>query len=90
MPASLLVNARRAPRKADRVDALRLSGRTMESCLLRAGVAAKIVELAVASVYMFLSNEADVVRELRAFVARLSHSPNFIRLRVRSSAETLC
>jgi non-heme chloroperoxidase len=36
---------------------------------LRAGVpAAKIVELPGASLYMFLSNEADVLRELRAFV----------------------
>jgi pimeloyl-ACP methyl ester carboxylesterase len=39
---------------------------------LRAGVpAAKIVELPGASLYMFLSNEADVIRELRAFAATL-------------------
>lgn len=39
---------------------------------LRAGVpTAKIVELPGASLYMFLSNEGDVLRELRAFVATL-------------------
>jgi pimeloyl-ACP methyl ester carboxylesterase len=39
---------------------------------LLAGVpAAKIVELPGASLYMFLSNEADVIRELRAFAATL-------------------
>ena len=37
---------------------------------LRAGVPeARIVELPGANVYMFLSNEADIVRELRAFAA---------------------
>jgi hypothetical protein len=36
---------------------------------LRAGVpAAKFVEIPGASLYMFLSTEADVLRELRAFV----------------------
>ena len=39
---------------------------------LRAGVPeAKIVELPGANLYMFLSNEADVIRELRAFAASL-------------------
>jgi non-heme chloroperoxidase len=39
---------------------------------LLAGVpAAKIVELDGANLYMFLSNEADVIRELRAFAASL-------------------
>ena len=39
---------------------------------LRAAVpAAKIVELPGASLYMFLSNEADVIREVRAFAATL-------------------
>ena len=39
---------------------------------LRAGVpAAKIVELPGANLYMFLSNEAEVMRELRAFAASL-------------------
>jgi non-heme chloroperoxidase len=39
---------------------------------LRAGVpGAKIVELPGANLYMFLSNEADIIRELRAFAASL-------------------
>ena len=39
---------------------------------LRAGVpGARIVELPGANLYMFLSNEADVIRELRAFSATL-------------------
>jgi hypothetical protein len=39
---------------------------------LRAGVPdARIVELPDANLYMFISNEADVIRELRAFVATL-------------------
>ena len=39
---------------------------------LRAGVPdARIVELPNANLYMFLSNEADIVRELRAFAAGL-------------------
>jgi hypothetical protein len=39
---------------------------------LLAGVpTAKIVELPGANLYMFLSNEADVIRELRAFAASL-------------------
>ncbi len=39
---------------------------------LRAGVpAARIVELPGATLYMFLSNEADVIRELRSFAASL-------------------
>jgi pimeloyl-ACP methyl ester carboxylesterase len=39
---------------------------------LRAGVPdARIVELPGANLYMFLSNEADVIRELRAFAATL-------------------
>ena len=38
----------------------------------RAGVpTAKIVELPGASLYMFLSNEADIIRELRTFAATL-------------------
>ena len=39
--------------------------------LLAAVPAARIVELEGASLYMFLSNEADIVRELRAFAATL-------------------
>lgn len=31
----------------------------------------RVVELQGASLYMFLSNEADVLREMRAFAARL-------------------
>jgi len=39
---------------------------------LRAGVPhARIVELPGANLYMFLSNEADIIRELRAFAAAL-------------------
>jgi non-heme chloroperoxidase len=39
---------------------------------LRAGVpTARIVELPGAKLYMFLSNEADVHREVRAFAATL-------------------
>jgi hypothetical protein len=39
---------------------------------LMAGVpTAKIVELPGANLYMFLSNQADVIRELRAFAASL-------------------
>lgn len=39
---------------------------------LRKGVpAARIVELADANLYMFLSNEADVIREIRTFAASL-------------------
>jgi hypothetical protein len=39
---------------------------------LRAGVpTARIIELPGANLYMFLSNEADVLRELRAFAATL-------------------
>jgi pimeloyl-ACP methyl ester carboxylesterase len=41
---------------------------------LRAGVPhARIVELPGANLYMYLSNEADVIRELRAFAATLPH-----------------
>jgi non-heme chloroperoxidase len=39
--------------------------------LLAAVPAARIVELPGASLYMFLSNEADVLREIRAFAATL-------------------
>ena len=40
---------------------------------LRAGVpAAHIVELPGANLYMFLSNEVDVLREIRAFAATLT------------------
>ena len=39
---------------------------------LRAGVPdARIVELPGANLFMFLSNQADVIRELRAFAATL-------------------
>ena len=40
--------------------------------LLAAVPSARIVELEGASLYMFLSNEADVVREIRAFAATLT------------------
>lgn len=40
--------------------------------LLAAVPSARIVELEGASLYMFLSNEADVLREMRAFAATLS------------------
>jgi hypothetical protein len=40
---------------------------------LRAGVpTARIVELTGANLFMFLSNEADVFREIRAFAATLT------------------
>lgn len=40
---------------------------------LRAGIPhARIVELPGANLYMFLSNEADIIRELRAFAATVS------------------
>jgi hypothetical protein len=40
---------------------------------LLAGVpTARIVELPRANLYMFLSNEADVLREVRAFAAKLT------------------
>jgi hypothetical protein len=39
--------------------------------LLAAIPAARIVELPGANLYMFLSHEADVLREIRAFAARL-------------------
>ncbi len=39
---------------------------------LRAGVpSARIVDLPGANLFMFLSNEADVIREVRAFAATL-------------------
>lgn len=39
---------------------------------LQKGVpAARVIELPKANFYMFLSNEADVLRELRAFIAGL-------------------
>ena len=40
--------------------------------LLASVPTARIVELPGASLYMFLSNEADVLRELRAFAATLN------------------
>ena len=43
---------------------------------LLAGVPnAKIVELPGANLYMFLSNEADIMRELRAFATSLPAQP---------------
>jgi len=40
---------------------------------LRAGVpTARIVELTGANLFMFLSNEADVLREIRAFASTLT------------------
>jgi hypothetical protein len=40
---------------------------------LRAGVpGARIVELPGAELYMFLSNEADIIREIRAFALTLA------------------
>ena len=40
--------------------------------LLASVPTARIVELQGASLYMFLSNEADVLREIRAFAGRLT------------------
>jgi non-heme chloroperoxidase len=66
------------PRNEDERAALRAKyafGRAMLSKWerdLRAGVpAARIVELPGANLYMFLSNEADVLREVRAFAVTL-------------------
>jgi len=53
------------------IDAERLMTTRWENDLRAAIPAAKIVELPGASVFMFLSNEADVIRELRAFAATL-------------------
>jgi pimeloyl-ACP methyl ester carboxylesterase len=47
---------------------------------LLAGVPnAKIVELPGANLYMFLSNEADVIRELRAFASSLPAQPDAVK-----------
>ena len=47
-------------------------GRSLWAADVRAGVpAAKIVEMPGASVFMFLSHEAGVIREIRAFAATL-------------------
>ncbi len=47
---------------------------------LVAGVpGAKIIELPGANLYMFLSNEADLIRELRAFGSSLSPQPGSAR-----------
>ena len=40
--------------------------------LLAAVPSARVVELAGANLFMFLSNEADVLRELRAFGAQVT------------------
>ena len=42
-----------------------------EKSLLTAVPGARIVELPGANHYIFISNEADVVREIRAFVTHL-------------------
>jgi non-heme chloroperoxidase len=54
-----------------RWDAGRIMARKWESDLLVAIPTAKIVEIPGASLYMFLSHEAEVIRELRAFAATL-------------------
>ncbi len=51
--------------------AVRLMYKRWQQDLLAAIPAARIVELPGANVYMFLSNEADVLREIRAFAATL-------------------
>lgn len=48
-----------------------IMARRWERDLLAALPSAKIVELPGASLYMFLSNEADIIRELRTFAATL-------------------
>jgi hypothetical protein len=67
------------PRNAEEraaIDEVYASGRAMLSKWqgdLLAGVpTARIVELPDANLFMFLSNEADVIRELRAFAATLN------------------
>ena len=52
-------------------DATRAMYGRWEQDLLTAVPAARIVELPGANLYMFLSNEADVLREIRAFAATL-------------------
>jgi non-heme chloroperoxidase len=54
-----------------RHEAGRIMATRWEKDLLAAVPSAKIVELPGASLFMFLSNEADVIRELRAFAASL-------------------
>jgi non-heme chloroperoxidase len=52
-------------------DVERMMTAKWEQDLLAGVPAAKIVELPGASLYMFLSNEGDIIRELRAFAATL-------------------
>jgi non-heme chloroperoxidase len=54
-----------------RMDAEKIRTTKWENDLLAGVPTAKIVELPGASLYMFLSHEADVMRELRAFAATL-------------------
>ena len=65
----------RNPQEREAIDQIFVSGRAMLSKWqgdLLAGVpTARIVELPGANLFMFLSNEADVIRELRAFAATL-------------------
>jgi pimeloyl-ACP methyl ester carboxylesterase len=64
-------DVQRAALRLQEVDVEKIMTAKWESDL-RAGVPmAKIVELPGASLYMFLSNESDVIRELRAFAATL-------------------
>jgi hypothetical protein len=45
-----------------------------------AALKAKIVELPGANLHMFLSNEADIIRELRAFASSLPARSGLSRL----------
>lgn len=64
-------DSQRAALRQRDVDVERIMTAKWEHDLLAGVPAAKIVELPGASLYMFLSNEADVIRELRAFAASL-------------------
>jgi hypothetical protein len=65
----------RNPEEREAVNQVLAGGRAMLSKWqgdLLAGVpTARIVELPGANLFMFVSNEADVIRELRAFAATL-------------------
>lgn len=71
MGYSILNDLQRTTLRQQQVDVEKIMTARWERDL-RAGVpTAKIVELPGASLFMFLSNEADVMRELRAFIPTL-------------------
>jgi hypothetical protein len=64
------VPSRSVPHYASNMLATRALYTRWQRDLLAAVPTARIVELPGANLFMFLSNEADVLREVRAFVAR--------------------